>query len=76
MKKAILQINSDIQEANTAVYDVELLVSEDGGKTWAPATLENFPAGGLDNHIALSEGNGCQLPLYGGAYVHYQWPRI
>ena len=32
---------------NTAVYDVTLMVSTDGGQTWAKATKDNFPAGGL-----------------------------
>ena len=33
--------------ANTAVYDVTLLVSMDDGTTWLPATADNFPPDGL-----------------------------
>lgn len=35
-----------VSSANTAVYDVTLMVSTDGGRTWAPVTKENFPADG------------------------------
>lgn len=35
-----------VPSGNTAVYDVTLMVSTDGGKTWAPVTKENFPADG------------------------------
>jgi len=31
---------------NTAVYDVTLLVSKDGGSTWEPADADNFPSNG------------------------------
>ena len=33
---------------NAAVYEVEVQISLDGGKTWVAATAENFPAGGVD----------------------------
>ena len=36
-----------VPSGNTAVYDVSLMVSNDGGRTWAPATAANFPSGGL-----------------------------
>ena len=45
MRAAITQ--TGIPTQNTAVYDVTLMVSTDGGKTWVPATKDNFPAGGL-----------------------------
>ncbi len=47
MKVEITKKNGSIPQANTAVYDVTLLVSENGGTTWTPATEDNFPAGGL-----------------------------
>ncbi len=47
MKTAITQANSGVSQANTAVYDVELQISTDGGTTWTKATAVNFPANGL-----------------------------
>ncbi|USF28381.1 hypothetical protein N510_003340 [Firmicutes bacterium ASF500] len=47
MKTAITQANSGVPQANTAVYDVELQISTNGGATWTPATKDNFPANGL-----------------------------
>ena len=47
MKTAITQANSGVPQANTAVYDVELQISTDGGTTWTKATAGNFPANGL-----------------------------
>ncbi len=34
--------------AGTAVYEVEVKISLDGGKTWTAATEQNFPAKGVD----------------------------
>ncbi len=43
-----LEINGTAAtENNTAFYDVKLLISLDGGKTWAEATADNFPAEGI-----------------------------
>lgn len=56
LKTQIQQINSAIPEANTAVYDVALMVSTDGGRTWVPATEENFPNGGLTVTLPYPEG--------------------
>ncbi|NBH80592.1 hypothetical protein D3Z52_21085 [Clostridiaceae bacterium] len=47
MKLEITKVDADISEENTAVYDVTLLVSNDGGTTWNAATKENFPTDGL-----------------------------
>ena len=47
MKTAITHANSGVPQANTAVYDVELQISTDGGTTWTKATAVNFPANGL-----------------------------
>ena len=47
MKTAITQANSGVPQANTAVYDVELQISDNGGATWTKATAANFPANGL-----------------------------
>lgn len=45
MRTSITQ--TGIPAQNTAVYDVKLMVSNDGGQTWTPATEANFPAAGL-----------------------------
>ncbi len=44
------------QLENTALLDVELWVSTDGGVTWTKATEENFPEGGLTVILAYPEG--------------------
>ncbi len=36
-----------VSESNTAVYDVKLLFSLDGGSTWNEATKDNFPPEGV-----------------------------
>ena len=41
---------------NTALYDIELVTSEDGGKTWVPVTAENFPAEGIVVTLPYPEG--------------------
>ncbi|MBQ6518107.1 MAG: InlB B-repeat-containing protein [Anaerolineaceae bacterium] len=54
-----LQIGEAVlQEDQTTLYDVELLISFDGGKTWQPATEENFPESGLDITLNYPEGTG------------------
>ena len=45
-------------EDNTQVYDVKLLFSLDGGKTWNEATAENFPAAGVTVKLPYPEGTG------------------
>ena len=45
MRTAVTQTGVPAQ--NTAVYDVKLMVSTNGGQTWVPATEANFPAAGL-----------------------------
>lgn len=41
---------------NTALYDIELVTSEDGGQTWVPVTAENFPAEGIVVTLPYPEG--------------------
>ncbi|MCD8397392.1 MAG: YDG domain-containing protein, partial [Lachnospiraceae bacterium] len=43
---------------NSAVYDVTLMISFDGGLTWRKATAENFPADGLQVLLPYPEGTG------------------
>ena len=47
LKTEITRVTPGIPQTNTAVYDVVLLISTDGGRTWTPATRDNFPSGGL-----------------------------
>lgn len=56
-----------LPEGNTVVYDVSLMVSTDGGKTWVPATAGNFPSGGLTVTLPYPEGTG---PAYRFTVVH------
>jgi len=56
MKMAITQANTGIPQERTSVYDVELLVSTDGGKTWTPAKKDNFPNGGLTVTLPYPDG--------------------
>lgn len=41
---------------NTAVIDVKLMISTDGGETWEEATKENFPEEGLTILLSYPEG--------------------
>lgn len=46
MQTVIIEKNSKIAKENLKVYDVELMYSEDGGKTWVKADSEHFPESG------------------------------
>ncbi|MCD8045067.1 MAG: InlB B-repeat-containing protein [Clostridiales bacterium] len=52
----ILITSCGYPEENTIVYEVVLMVSEDGGKTWVEASAENFPTGGLTIVLPYPEG--------------------
>lgn len=43
---------------NFAAYDVQLLISLDGGGTWQPATEQDFPAEGITVTLPYPEGTG------------------
>ena len=64
LKEAMLQkMTIDGQPAekdNTAFYNVELLVSHDGGATWVKATEENFPTAGLLVVLPYPEGTNAE----------------
>lgn len=62
-----LLTQTGVPSGNTAVYDVALMVSNDGGKTWVPATAGNFPSGGLTVTLPYPEGTG---PAYRFTVVH------
>ena len=56
MKTKVTEQTPTIPAANTAVYDVALLVSADSGATWAPANSSNFPTGGLTVTLPYPSG--------------------
>lgn len=46
MVEAIIEKNKETDQKNVAHYDVALMYSEDGGKTWIKADETHFPANG------------------------------
>lgn len=54
LKTEVTKLN--VPQNNTQVYDVELLFSLDGGKTWNEATADNFPAAGVTVKLPYPEG--------------------
>ena len=46
LKTVVKQADGSITDENTAIYDVTLMVSTDGGATWNEATKDNFPKDG------------------------------
>lgn len=46
LRVAINELNCDLDDSNTALYDVVLMYSTDGGKTWTKADEEHFPEDG------------------------------
>ena len=53
---------------NTALYDIELVTSKDGGQTWVPVTAENFPAEGIV--VTLPYPKGTNAADYDFTVVH------
>lgn len=56
LKTVIKQMDDNIKDEDTAVYDVELMVSNDGGQTWEKATKDNFPKNGLTVTLPYPDG--------------------
>ena len=46
LRVTISEQNCDLDEDNTALYDIVLMYSTDGGKTWTKADEEHFPEDG------------------------------
>lgn len=46
--------------AGMAVYEVEVQISPDGGKTWVAATEQNFPAKGVDVLLPYPQGTNAK----------------
>ena len=57
MKLAVRRKTSGILPENVVVYDVQLLINVNG-TGWAPATEENFPAGGITVTLPYPSGTG------------------
>ncbi|WP_300685227.1 S-layer homology domain-containing protein, partial [Acutalibacter sp. 1XD8-36] len=53
-----LVTNTGYTETNAAHYDVTLQYSLDGGKSWIPATEDNFPMAGITIVLPYPEGTG------------------
>ena len=45
-----------VAERNTAIYDEELLVTQDDGATWTAVTADNFPASGVTVTLPYPDG--------------------
>ena len=54
---------------NTAFFDVQLMMSLDGGKTWVPATEENCPAEGLPVTLPYPAGTSAQTHHFAVAHM-------
>ncbi len=54
MKAEVVKLGAS--EKNTQIYDVKLLFSLDGGKTWNEATADNFPAAGVTVRLPYPDG--------------------
>ena len=52
----VLVSNAGYTSENSAVYDVKLQISFDGGKSWEDATVDNFPAEGLELTLPYPAG--------------------
>ncbi|MCD7863384.1 MAG: hypothetical protein LUG61_07715 [Lachnospiraceae bacterium] len=66
--KTVVDAVEGYTEEQTAVYEVELMVSVDGGSTWYTATEENFPANGLT--IILPYPDGTDKDSYDFVVTH------
>ena len=63
----------DVAEEQTAVYDVTLMYSEDGGKTFVEATKENWPASGkLNVTLPYPKGTGKDTHTFVVAHMFTQ----
>ena len=58
IKEGLSEVTGDLgnTEDNTMLYDIELVTSEDGGRTWVPVTAENFPEEGIVVTLPYPEG--------------------
>jgi len=59
----------DAQEKQTAVYDVTLMYSEDGGKTFVQATKDNWPVGGITVTLPYPAGTGMHTHNFVAAHM-------
>ncbi|SHK83165.1 MBG domain-containing protein [Hespellia stercorisuis] len=54
--RRVLSTNPGYTEKDSIVYDVELQISPDGGKSWTKATRDSFPAEGVKVRVEYPEG--------------------
>ena len=53
-------LNEGYTAENTVLYDIELVISNDGGLTWVPATAENFSKEGIEVTIPYPDGTNAE----------------
>ena len=56
--KAIIKNSGSAYGKSFALYEVQLMISLDGGATWVAATPENFPSGGITVTLPYPTGTG------------------
>ena len=53
-------LNEGYTAENTVLYDIELVISNDGGLTWVPAAAENFPKEGIEVTLPYPDGTNAE----------------
>ena len=63
-----LSITTEEEKERSKLVDVKLMISTDGGIHWNEATVQNFPAGGID--VVLPYPNGTNGDEYSFSVAH------
>ena len=58
LRTEVKQIDSNVPNSQTALFDIVLKYTTDGGITWAEADKDHFPAGGITVFIPDSDLGG------------------
>ena len=58
LRAEVKQIDSKVPDSQTALFDIVLKYTTDGGITWAEADKDHFPAGGITVFIPYSDLGG------------------
>ncbi|MDO4517123.1 MAG: S-layer homology domain-containing protein, partial [Bacillota bacterium] len=58
LRAEVKQIDSKVPDSQTALFDIVLKYTTDGGNNWIEADKDNFPAGGITVSIPYSELGG------------------
>ena len=65
----LFAIGSAVSQNQTKLYDVKLMISNDNGRTWVEADVNNFPTGGLDVVLDYPEGTGPNGWVFGVSHM-------